>query len=657
MATNLRVATSLFLLASALSAQQAAFTNSGGTITLGTDLVMTGSTVASPAGSYSLGCPVTALPPGTYQAEWICTGGTITIQSNDGLTSVSGSLTSGTVIETASGGGRGHPTTYYYSFTGTFTGTMTLNGQAQAISGVTSQAATPTTSQLGSGGLSGGTTNVNTEYEPVYITDTYNYRIVRIDNMFGDNFIALGKYGAGKNQFELPWGLFVTAAGKIYVTDSTTCRLVQMDDMSGTNWTSLGHCGSGSHQFNNPMGVFVDSAGKIYVADSGNNRVVRINDIAGDQWTTFGVSGSGTGQFIQPGGVALDAAGKIYVADSGNSRIVRMDNITGANWTTFGSSGSGTNQFDADTAITLDSTGRIYIVDTYNNRIVRMDDMLGTDWTVLGGSLGGVAQFINPYGVSVDPYGTIYIADSRDYRLVMADDMNGSAWTTYGSGSAPLFDSPTSIFAVPATAPISVPTFSATSLSFGNAVVGTVTDAQSLTIANIGSAPLNIGSIVTGGDFAQTNTCSIALPAGQSCSVTVTFSPVAGGTRTGTISLNFTSAPVKTISLTGIGTLVSVSPTALNFGDVNAGGRPASLTVTIANPGIAAAGISSIALKGSPVYRLSNPCPATLAVATSCTLTVKFIPQNASIYNGTLTITDASGTAQKVTIIGVGVSN
>jgi hypothetical protein len=52
MATNLRVATSLFLLASALCAQQAAFTNSGGTITLGTDLVMTGSTVASPAGSY-----------------------------------------------------------------------------------------------------------------------------------------------------------------------------------------------------------------------------------------------------------------------------------------------------------------------------------------------------------------------------------------------------------------------------------------------------------------------------------------------------------------------------------------------------------------------------------------------------------------------------
>jgi hypothetical protein len=57
------------------------------------------------------------------------------------------------------------------------------------------------------------------------------------------------------------------------------------------------------------------------------------------------------------------------------------------------------------------------------------------------------------------------------------------------------------------------------------------------------------------------------------------------------------------------------------------------------------------------VYRLGNACPATLAAGASCTVTVKFNPQNAQYYTGTLIITDASGTAQKVAITGTGVSN
>src|SRR5450631_1193042 len=114
----------MLLPAFAAPAQQWSFTDTGGTVTLGGDLVMAGTSVASPSGVLSLSCPATALPPGTYSAEWICTGGAITIQSNDGLTTVNGNLTPGTFIETAAGGGKDHPTTYYYVFTGTFSGTV-----------------------------------------------------------------------------------------------------------------------------------------------------------------------------------------------------------------------------------------------------------------------------------------------------------------------------------------------------------------------------------------------------------------------------------------------------------------------------------------------------------------------------------------------------
>lgn len=257
-----------------------------------------------------------------------------------------------------------------------------------------------------------------------------------------------------------------------------------------------------------------------------------MDDMSGANWTVFGVSGCGIGQFAQPERIALDLAGKVYVGDGGNARIVRMDNLTGANWVSLGTSGSGPNQFASVMALTLDSSGKIYAADTFNDRIVRMDDMLGTNWTVMGANLGsGGAQFLNPYGVGVDPFGTIYVADSRNYKLVQADDITGSALTTYGTAGNGMgqFDSPTSLLARPPASPVAVPRLSVTSLTFSDTVVGTPSPVQTVTMANVGSWPLTVNGIAAGGDFAQTDTCGSTLAAGQSCTITVTFTPTAGG--------------------------------------------------------------------------------------------------------------------------------
>ena len=139
--------------------------------------------------------------------------------------------------------------------------------------------------------------------------------------------------------------------------------------------------------------------------------------------------------------------------------------------------------------------------------------------------------------------------------------------------------------------------------------------------------------------------------------VTVAFVPSAPGTRTGSLAFNFASSAAKTVSLTGIGTLVAVSPTALNFGTIPTSDRPTPLTVTVSNPGVAAAGIASVTLKGAAVYRLKNPCPTSLPVGASCTLTVNFTPQTNKYYTATLTITDGAGIVQKVPITGTGGSN
>ena len=59
---------------------------------------------------------------------------------------------------------------------------------------------------------------------------------------------------------------------RIYVADSQNHRIVRLDDMTGTGWLTLGTQGSGDKQFNEPWGPHVDHKGRIYVADYGNNR-------------------------------------------------------------------------------------------------------------------------------------------------------------------------------------------------------------------------------------------------------------------------------------------------------------------------------------------------------------------------------------------------
>ncbi len=97
--------------------------------------------------------------------------------------------------------------------------------------------------------------------ERIYVTDTGSCRIVRFDDMTGANWIALGTQGAGVSQFECQsrqmGGIFVDTAGRILVADSGNTRIVRMDDMTGTGWTALGSSGSGANQFVIPNGVFV----------------------------------------------------------------------------------------------------------------------------------------------------------------------------------------------------------------------------------------------------------------------------------------------------------------------------------------------------------------------------------------------------------------
>lgn len=95
----------------------------------------------------------------------------------------------------------------------------------------------------------------------IYVADTFNNRILRMDSIEGKNWVALGgSAGGNPGQFNQPTGVFVEVlpdgAEHIYIADSLNNRIVRVDDMTGKNWVSFGTAGSSQGQFDTPTGIF-----------------------------------------------------------------------------------------------------------------------------------------------------------------------------------------------------------------------------------------------------------------------------------------------------------------------------------------------------------------------------------------------------------------
>jgi hypothetical protein len=59
------------------------------------------------------------------------------------------------------------------------------------------------------------------------------------------------------NRFNLPFGIFAEPAGQIYMADTGNHRIIRLDDMAGKNWTAFGTHGTGTNQFEFPRGIFL----------------------------------------------------------------------------------------------------------------------------------------------------------------------------------------------------------------------------------------------------------------------------------------------------------------------------------------------------------------------------------------------------------------
>jgi trimeric autotransporter adhesin len=160
------------------------------------------------------------------------------------------------------------------------------------------------------------------------------------------------------------------------------------------------------------------------------------------------------------------------------------------------------------------------------------------------------------------------------------------------------------------------------------------------------------------GDFARTTTCGSTLAINASCTINVTFRPTAVGTRTASVSIadNAPGTP-HTVSLSGTGTGVSVTPTSLTFATQTVGTTSAAQTVTVRNVDTTILTGISVSDTGTNAgdFNQTTTCGTSLSVGSSCTISVTFRPTARFTRTASLRVSDSDPTSpQQVSLTGNG---
>jgi hypothetical protein len=513
----------------------------------------------------------------------------------------------------------------------------------------------------------------------IFVADVQNNMIrelVHSANLV-DFFAGNGVYGysgdggpAKQAEMRYPANSAEDSAGNVYIADQNNC-LVRKVTPGGTistfaglvingNAGNCGYVGDGGAATNARLGavtgVFVDSKNNVYIADR-TNYVIRevtggiINTIAGvgGKCAYGGDSGLAVNAFLcYPTAVATDPAGNVFIADEYNCRIREVIAASGIINTVAGNGGCGFSgdgpateeNLNYPQGIAVDANDNFFVGDT-NSHIVRWVSAGGLMTTVAGtpgiAGFGGdgipatSANLYYPAGVFEDPVGNILIADQSNLRIRGV-----------------------SAFAALSVAPAS--------LTFPLTAVGSTSNPQVVTLSALG--PLTINNIQTSGDYTEADDCPASLPNGQFCTVYVYFSPSSAGTRLGTLTVNdngFFSA-ASTVSLTGIGTAITLSGVPMNFGAQLVNTTSATKTATVTNNGSSAITMGTITLNEVKDFAIkSNTCPAAgqpLAGGASCKIGVAFTPKSTGAKKGAVIINDSDPTSPQIAgVSGVGTSN
>ena len=194
------------------------------------------------------------------------------------------------------------------------------------------------------------------------------------------------------------------------------------------------------------------------------------------------------------------------------------------------------------------------------------------------------------------------------------------------------------------------------SLSFGKMAVGTsATLSVVLTNTRSTKETLQAFQLVGSGFSVSGPVLPVSLSPGKSVTVGITYAPQAAGPMAGSL---FISGPALNVPLAGTGTtigLLTIAPTALNFGNVMVGETGTQTAVLNATGGSVT--ISSAASSNSQFVLPGASFPLTIAAGQSAQINVVFTPQKAGTASANLSFaSNASNPQATEPVAGTGTS-
>jgi hypothetical protein len=212
------------------------------------------------------------------------------------------------------------------------------------------------------------------------------------------------------------------------------------------------------------------------------------------------------------------------------------------------------------------------------------------------------------------------------------------------------------------TAKVQPPAVSPAALAFDSHAIGTRTNAKKITVTNATASTMNFSvEFATGKDDApdyqiDSNECKDAVTAGSTCSIFISFLPLATGDRNGKLQVAYSSQSEVSaeVTLKGSGAMpdLSISSTQIYFEPPRISNTSTPQTVTVTNNSQKDITVNAVTTTGDFLAKTAG-LPRTLKHGEFLVIPVSFAPKSESSgYTGTLSIVSSEGSVPNVYLYG-----